>query len=118
MPREPRPRSLRAETEATRQRHRGSAGYSEELKRRIRLVVARVRRRALAIGEALPCEEVGRIGTARNVHDAVLVFGQQVEPTRLMMTDVAFLLQPLQAGNVYVVRRVSDRAGLTFGTRR
>ena len=96
----------------------GRARYSEELKRRIRLVVARVRRRALAIGEALPCEEVGRIGTARNVHDAVLVFGQQVEPTRLMMTDVAFLLQPLQAGNVYVVRRVSDRAGLTFGTRR
>ena len=60
----------------------GRARYSEELKRRIRLVVARVRRRALAIGEALPCKEVGRIGTARNVHNAVLIFGQQVEPTR------------------------------------
>ena len=83
----------------------GRARYSEELKRRIRLVVARVRRRALAIGEALPCEEAGRIGyigTARNVHDAVLVFGQQAEPTRLMMTDVALLLQPLQAGIVGV----------------
>ena len=37
----------------------GRARYSEELKRRIRLVVARVRRRARVIGEALPCEEVG-----------------------------------------------------------
>ena len=33
------------------------ARYSEELKLRMRLVVARVRRRALAIEEALPCEE-------------------------------------------------------------
>ena len=31
------------------------------------------------------------------MHGAVLVFSQQVEPTRLMMTDVALLLQPLQA---------------------
>ena len=55
-----------------------------------------MRRRALAVGEALLSEGVGRIGTARNVHDAVLVFGQQVEPTHLMMADVALLLQPLQ----------------------
>ena len=61
-----------------------------------------MRRRALAVGEALLSEGVGRIGTARNVHDAVLVFGQQVEPTRLMMADVPLLLQPLQAGIVGV----------------
>ena len=39
-----------------------------------------------------------RIGAARDVHDAVLVFGQLVEPMHQMMTDVALLLQPLQAG--------------------
>ena len=52
--------------------------------------------------EALPGKQVGRIGTARDVHDAVLVFHQQVQPTRLMMTDVALLSQPLQAGIVCV----------------
>ena len=33
---------------------------------------------------------------------AVLVFGQQVAPTHLLMTDVGLLLQPLQAGIVGV----------------
>jgi len=31
------------------------------------------------------------------VHHAVLVFGEQVEPARLVVADVALLLQPLQA---------------------
>ena len=60
--------------------HEGGSGssprYSEELKHRIRLVVARVRRRARAIGEVPPGEEVGRMATARNVQYAVPVFGQ------------------------------------------
>ena len=53
---------------ATRSRGDGSggrAGRGEELMRRIRLVVARVRRRAWAVGEALHGEEVGRVGAAR-----------------------------------------------------
>ena len=70
---------------------KAGAGAGEELQRRIRLVVARVRRRARAVGEALPGEEVGRIGTARDVHVTVRIFGQQVEPTRLMVTHVALL---------------------------
>ena len=42
------------------------------------------------------------MSAARDVHATVLVFGQQVEPTRLMMTDAALLLQPMQAGVVRV----------------
>ena len=80
----------------------GRARRGEELKRRIWLVVARVRRRACAVGEALTGEKVGRVSAARDVHATVLVFGQQVEPTRLMMTDAALLLQPMQAGVVRV----------------
>ena len=94
---EPRPRSGREESEATRQRtscHEGGSGgrarCGEELKHQIRLAVARVWRRALSL--------LDWFGPGC----AALVFGKQVEPTRLMMTDVALLLQPLQAGIVGV----------------
>ena len=69
----------------------------EELERGIRVVIARVRRRAGAVGEALPGKEVCGVGAARDVHDAVLVLGEQVEPARLVVAYVPLLLQPLQA---------------------
>ena len=48
---------------------RGSrAGPGEQLEGRVRLGVARVRRRARAVGEALPGMEVGRVGAARHWH--------------------------------------------------
>ena len=34
------------------------------------------------------------------MHDTVLVLSQQVEPARLMMSDAALVLLPLQAGVV------------------
>ena len=51
----------------------GRAGRGEQLEGRARLGVARVRRRARAIREALPGKEVGRVGAAaRDVHGTML----------------------------------------------
>ena len=47
-------------------------------------------------------KDVSRIG-GRDVHDKVLLLSQQVEPALQMMTDLAMLLQPLQARVVYVL---------------
>ena len=64
------------------------------------LVVALVWRLAAGLGPSgkrfrgTRHEEVCRVGAARDVHDTILVFGQ-VEPTHLMMTDVALLQLPL-----------------------
>ena len=99
---------LRRELEIGTGSHKGGGGgrarRGKEPKHQIRLVVARVRGRARAVWEALPSEEleVGRVSAAQDVQDAELVFGQQVAPTRLVMTDVTvvLLLQPLQAGIV------------------
>ena len=57
--------------------------------------------------------------SSQDVHDAVLVFGQQVEPTDLMMIDVGLQLLSLQAGIVCVqLEMLVKEIGLTFGTRR
>ena len=64
----------------------------EEFQLRVRLVVAGAQRCPGAIADALACQEVGGAGPARNVHDLVLVLGEQVEPPRQVVTDVALLL--------------------------
>ena len=40
---------------------------------------------------------IGWVGPSGDMHDAVLILGQQVEPPRLVMAHVALLLQPLEA---------------------
>ena len=109
---------LRRELESGTGSYKGGGGGSprrgEEPKHQIRLVLASVRARARAVWEALPSEEleVSRVGAAQDVQDAVLVFCQQVAPTRLVMTDVTvvLLLQPLQADivDVQLVGRVKE----------
>ena len=47
-------------------------GRGEQLECRIRLGIARVRRRARAVGKALPGKEVSRVGAARDAHDTIL----------------------------------------------
>jgi hypothetical protein len=64
----------------------------EELEVRVRLGVAGVLRRADAVGEALPREEVGGVGPARDVHDPVLELRKQVQPPRLVVAQVPLLL--------------------------
>jgi hypothetical protein len=73
----------------------GGSGH-EELERRVRLVVASMQRRPRAVREPLARQEVGRVDPTLHVDDVVLEFGEQVEPTRLVVADVALLLQPLQ----------------------
>ena len=74
----------------------GGGGGREELECGVRLVVARAQRRPGAVAKPLARQEVRRVGPTRNVDDVVLVLGEQVEPARLVVADVALLLQPLQ----------------------
>ena len=79
--------------------HKGSSGggaNSEELELRVRLVVARAEGRPCTVGEPFARQEVSRVSPARDVGDAILVLGEQVKPTRLVVADVALLLQPLE----------------------
>ena len=54
------------------------AGRGEQLWGLIWPGVARLRRTARAVREALPGKEVGRVGAARDLNDAVLILCQQV----------------------------------------
>ena len=82
---------------------KGSGGASAvgessvELKGRLRIVVARAGGGALAIREALTGEEVGRVGPARNVHHPILILREQIEPARLVVTEMPLLVQPQEA---------------------
>ncbi len=62
----------------------------------VRLAVAGVQRRPRAVAKQLARQEVRLVGLTGNVDDVVLVFGKQVEPARLVVADVALLLQPQQ----------------------
>jgi hypothetical protein len=81
---------------------RRCGGGSEELELGVRVGVPGPLRRPLAVLKALTGQNVCGVCTARDVHDMVLVLGEQVEPASLMVTYVALLLQPLQAGVVGV----------------
>jgi len=88
-------------------------GGSEELELGVRVGVPGPLRRPLAVLKALSGQKVSGVCTARDVHDAVLVLGEQVEPASLMVTYVALLLQPLQAGvvGVHCAARRACRGG-------
>jgi hypothetical protein len=80
---------------------------------RVLLVVARAQRRPRAVGEQLARQEVGRVGPTRDVDDsdAVLEFGDEVGPTRLVVADAALpLQQPLQTSVISVQLRVKGPA--------
>jgi hypothetical protein len=64
----------------------------EELEARVQIGVAGVPRQADAFGEALPREEVARVGPAQDVHDPVLEHRKQVQPLRLVVAQVPLLL--------------------------
>jgi hypothetical protein len=81
---------------------RRCGGSSEELEFGVRVSVPGPLRRHLAVLEVLTGKKVCGISTTRDVHDTVLVLGEQVEPASLMVTYVALLLHPLQAGVVCV----------------
>ena len=70
----------------------GGCRGSEELERRVRLGVTRVQGRPRTVREPLARQEVGGVGPARDVDDAVLELGKQVDPTSLVVADVALLL--------------------------
>ena len=59
-----------------------------EFKRRVRVIIARLESRPLTVAEALASEEVSGVGPARDVYHLILVFSEQVEPSRLMVTQV------------------------------
>ena len=73
--------------------NKGSCGRcgrrgGEELQLRVRLIVAGAQHWPAGVAEALACQKVGGVGPPRNVHDPLLVLGEQVEPGRLVVTDV------------------------------
>jgi hypothetical protein len=97
---------------------KGSGGASAvgessvELKGRLRIVVARAGGGALAIREALTGEEVGRVGPARNVHHPILILREQIEPARLVVTEMPLLVQPHEAGVVGMqLKRLVEEVG-------
>ena len=83
-------------------RGRESSRCREELELQVRIVVARAAGRAGAVEEALASEEIGGVCPPGDIHDAVLILCQQVEPPRQVMAHVALLLMPLEARVVSV----------------
>ena len=79
------------------------------LRVRVLIVIARSAGWAGAIAKALASEKIGWVGPPGDMHDAVLILGQQVEPQRLVMAHVPLLLQPLEARVVGVQLEVLIR---------
>mmetsp|Transcript_17147 Transcript_17147/g.47124 ORF Transcript_17147/g.47124 Transcript_17147/m.47124 type:complete len:506 (+) Transcript_17147:368-1885(+) len=72
-------------------------GRRKEFLRACRVSVTRRNRGALAVGEALPRQAVGRVGPPRDVDHGELVLGEDAEPPGLVRADGALALEPLQA---------------------
>ncbi len=56
------------------------------VKLRVRLSIARAKRRPGAVGKPLAGRRARRVGAARNVYDAALVLSKQIQPLRLVVT--------------------------------